>query len=149
MRFRLHRASPPGAAAPPRINLWGGAGLVVATLTVYVNSLAGPFIFDDQRSIPGNPPLRSPLAALAPPRDGPMVSGRPALNLSFALNHAVGGDHAWSHHLARLRIHLLAGLVLFGIVSCRRGNVWNASSSVHKNVSLTPAPATDRPPATR
>jgi tetratricopeptide (TPR) repeat protein len=44
------------------------------------------------------------------------VSGRPVLNLSLALNHALSGYSPWSYHAVNLLIHILAGLALFGIV---------------------------------
>ncbi len=101
----------------PRLTIvLAGAGLVLAALAVYANSLSGPFIFDDFLSIPQNPTLRSFFTALHPPGGGVTVTGRPFLNLSFALNHALSGDHVWSYHALNLLIHVLAGLTLFGIV---------------------------------
>jgi len=99
-----------------------GGLLVIAAFAVYANSLSGPFIFDDVLSIPQNPTIRHLGSALFPPGGGLTVSGRPLLNLSFALNHALSGDEVWSYHALNLLIHLLAGLVLFGIV--RRTLVW-------------------------
>ena len=93
-----------------------GAGLVFAALVVYANSFSGPFIFDDFLSIPDNPTIRHLLTSFVPPGGGVTVTGRPVLNFSFALNHALSGDHVWSYHALNLAIHLLAGLMLFGIV---------------------------------
>ena len=93
-----------------------GGLLVVAALAVYANSVSGPFIFDDVLSIPQNPTIRHFGSALFPPGGGLTVSGRPLLNLSFALNHALSGDGVGSYHALNLLIHVLAGLVLFGIV---------------------------------
>jgi hypothetical protein len=92
------------------------AGLVVAAIAIYANSLSGPFVFDDLLSIPQNPTIRNWLTSFAPPGDGVTVTGRPVLNLSFALNYALSGVHVWSYHALNLLIHLLAGLTLFGIV---------------------------------
>ena len=44
------------------------------------------------------------------------MSGRPVLNLSFALNYAVSGTDAWSYHVVNTLIHAGAGLLLFGII---------------------------------
>jgi tetratricopeptide (TPR) repeat protein len=63
------------------------------------------------------------LTSLVPPGGGLTVTGRPLLNLSFALNHALSGDHVWSYHALNLLIHLLAGLTLFGIVRRTLGYV--------------------------
>ena len=38
------------------------------------------------------------------------------MNLSFALNYAVGGTAVWSYHAVNLAIHALAALTLFGVV---------------------------------
>ncbi len=96
--------------------LLAGCLLAIAALGVYANSFFGPFIFDDPQSIPDNPTIRGLATSLSPPGGGLTVSGRPVLNFSFALNHAISGDRVWSYHLGNLLIHILAGLVLFGIV---------------------------------
>ena len=97
------------------------AGLVIAAavLAAYANSLSVPFVFDDGPSIADNPTIRRlwPIGpALSPPAGGLTVSGRPVLNLSLAVNYAIGGTSVWSYHAFNLAIHLLAALTLFGIV---------------------------------
>jgi protein O-mannosyl-transferase len=43
--------------------------------------------------------------------------GRPVVNLSLALNYALGGSNVWGYHALNLAIHIiLAGLTLFGVV---------------------------------
>ena len=103
-------------SASRRTIVLAGAGLVLAAVAVYANSFSGPFIFDDLPSIPQNPTLRGFLASLAPPGGGLTVTGRPMLNLTFALNHAISGERVWSYHALNLLIHLLAALTLYGIV---------------------------------
>lgn len=110
----------PPTNAPPRRVLWlAGGGLVLAGFAAYGNSLGGPFVFDDVPAIMGNPSIRqlgSLGAVLAPELDGGLtVSGRPLVNLSLALNHALGGEAVRGYHLFNLLVHLLAGLTLFGI----------------------------------
>jgi tetratricopeptide (TPR) repeat protein len=95
---------------------WAAAGIVLAGALVYANSFAGPFVFDDLISIGRNPSLRGFWPAWLPPGGGLTVSGRPVLNESFALNHAISGERVWSYHAVNLAIHLLAGLTLLGIV---------------------------------
>jgi len=90
--------------------------VVFAALAVYHNSFSGPFIFDDRRAITENLTIRHPWSALAPPSTGGGVIGRPLVNLSLALNYAVGGLKVWGYHATNLAIHILAGLTLFGIV---------------------------------
>ncbi len=106
----------PAPLASSRMTFMACVGIVLAAMTVYANSFAGPFIFDDLLSIPQNPTLRNVFAALAPPGGGVTVTGRPILNLSFALNYALSGYHVWSYHALNLLIHALAGVALFGII---------------------------------
>jgi len=98
---------------------WAGALLVAATVLAYANSFGGPFIFDDKPAILDNLTIRHlwPLTeVLSPPPIGSSVTGRPVVNLSLAINYALSGREVWSYHAGNLLIHVLAGLVLFGIV---------------------------------
>ena len=92
--------------------------IVLAALAAYANSFHGPFVFDDLESIPGNPTIKSLTLAWRPPTDqgGISVAGRPILNVSLALNWAIGGENVWSYHAFNLAVHLLAGLTLFGLL---------------------------------
>jgi tetratricopeptide (TPR) repeat protein len=92
-----------------------GSLIVLAALAAYHNSFSVPFIFDDEASIVDNPTIRHMDRALLPPPDG-TTGGRPILNLTFALNYALGGLDVWGYHGLNLLIHTLAGLALFGIV---------------------------------
>jgi protein O-mannosyl-transferase len=103
--------SPLRSAAPA---LRAGALLALAAAAAYATSFRGAFVYDGQQAIVENLSLRRFAAALAPP-PGTTVSGRPLLNLSFALNYAVSGGRVWSYHALNLLIHFLAGLALFGI----------------------------------
>lgn len=94
------------------------AVIIVAGIIAYSNSFAAPFIFDDTRTILENQQIRrlSPLSVpLSPPLETP-VAGRPLVNLTFALNYAAGALDPRGYHLTNLAIHLLAALVLFGLV---------------------------------
>ncbi|MDI1249215.1 MAG: tetratricopeptide repeat protein [Lacunisphaera sp.] len=83
----------------------------------YHNSFGVPFLFDDNSSIRDNPTIRSLATAWSPPASGGLtVSGRPFLNFTLALNHAVSGTAVWSYHLLNLMIHAAAGCALFGVV---------------------------------
>jgi Flp pilus assembly protein TadD len=113
------RASASRTASCRAILLAGGI-IVLAALAAYYNTLSGPLIFDDLRSITRNPTIRQlwpPWSALSPPRgDGSTVSGRPLVNLSLAVNYAAGGTAVRGYHVLNLAIHVLAGLTLFGIM---------------------------------
>jgi hypothetical protein len=109
------KAAPSAAIAPAP---WAITAIILAGVLVYWNSLQSPFLFDDQNSIINNAQIRRlwPLSVpLAPPRDTP-VAGRPIVNLSFAINYAFDGLDLSSFHLTNVAIHILAALVLFGIV---------------------------------
>ena len=93
--------------------------LVLAAGLAYHNTLQVPFLFDDDDSITNNPSIYHlwPLGrALNPPSTGAGVAGRPLVNLSLALNHAWGGFQVEGYHLFNLTIHLLSGLLLYGLV---------------------------------
>jgi tetratricopeptide (TPR) repeat protein len=99
--------------------VWAGALLLIAAgLAAYHNSLEGAFILDDERAIPGNPSIRHlwPVwsAMMAPPNSG--LTGRPVITLSLALSYAMGGLRVGAYHAMNLATHILAGLLLYGIV---------------------------------
>jgi len=99
--------------------LVAAAVIVLAGLAAYWNSFSGPFAFDDVHSILQNPTIHHlwPVwDALRPPNDGATVEGRPIVNLSLALNYALGGLDVRGYHVFNLAVHLLAGLALFGLV---------------------------------
>jgi protein O-mannosyl-transferase len=95
-----------------------GLAIVVTVLAAYRNSLSGPFVFDDLPAIRDNPTIRNWRAVgqvLSPP-ERLTVSGRPVLNATFALSHALSGGETWGYHAVNVAIHAAAALVLFGLV---------------------------------
>jgi hypothetical protein len=95
-----HRALDDAAAAV-------GVGLVA-----YHNGFTGPFLLDDEGRVVQNPQIRQ----LWPLWDVMAHSGRPIVELSMAINYALGGLNVWGYHVFNVAVHILAGLVLFGIV---------------------------------
>ncbi len=89
--------------------------LAVAGVLVYANSLRGPFIFDDAFSIVGNEQLRAMEAPWAPAMHNPL-SARPVVAFTLALNHSVGGLDVRGYHAVNIAVHVLAALVLYGVV---------------------------------
>lgn len=96
-----------------RVSILAGAALViVAGAAAYHNSLTGVFLYDDGVRILSNPllepgtPLRSVL----------MRSSRPLVDLTFAANLRLGGAQPRGFHVVNLAIHLVSGLLLFGLV---------------------------------
>jgi len=107
------------APSSPRWVVPACAGLIVlAALGAWHNSFHGPFILDDISSIPDNPSIRDIRAVadvLSPPEDL-TVSSRPILNLSLAVDYALGGTDVRGYHATNLLLHVLAALTLFGLV---------------------------------
>lgn len=99
--------------------VWGwAAGIAIATLAAYHNSFSVPLFFDDTASIVNNESIRAlwpPQTWWAPPAVAG-TAGRPLLNLTFALNYAVGGLQVWGYHAVNLAVHVAAAWVLFGLV---------------------------------
>jgi protein O-mannosyl-transferase len=129
------RGGPAAAAAEPtpavsRLKYpWWIAAIVVVTIVAFLPAVSAPFQLDDVSSIPGNPTIRTfSTAMFSPPGGGLAVSGRPVVNASLAINRALnasfGADNAGAngqsstvgYHVVNLLLHLLCGLVLFGIV---------------------------------
>jgi protein O-mannosyl-transferase len=94
--------------------------VISAGLLAYHNSFTGAFVFDDILAIRENTSIRRlwPIwLPLSPPhRGGLTVEGRPLINLSLAVNYALGGYNMWGYHALNVTVHILAGLTLFGIV---------------------------------
>ena len=117
--------------------------IVVPALFAYRNSFEGVFVFDDRPSIVDNPyvhndaPWAHPWKAMQAPRNI-TVSGRPIASFSFAMNYALAPagsrnvfdppapgslasalpfeQNIWGYHATNLAIHLIATLLLFGVV---------------------------------
>ena len=101
---------------PARRFDWRIAIIVVAGALAYAGGLNGPFVFDDRGSIVDNRTIEDlgDMEVLRAPHETP-TAGRPAVNLSFALNYALGGREVTGYHVVNIAIHLLCGLAIFGI----------------------------------
>ena len=71
--------------------LIGGPLLILLILLAYANTLTVPFLFDDVPSLQRNESVKHLSTAFSPPKNGETVAGRPLLNATFALNHALTG----------------------------------------------------------
>ncbi|HKY22302.1 MAG TPA: tetratricopeptide repeat protein [Vicinamibacterales bacterium] len=92
--------------------------VAVVGAIVYSNSLSGPFLFDDQSAILLNPRIRHlwpPMDVLAPSAHG-VVANRPIVNLSFAINYAIGEFSVRGYHITNVALHLAASLLLFLLI---------------------------------
>jgi len=84
-----------------------GAGCIA-----YHNSFAGAFVLDDIAAS-----SRTRTSGSSGRRGRSMAhAARPVVQFSLAVNYALGGLDAWGYHLFNLTFHLLAGLLLFGVV---------------------------------
>ena len=92
--------------------------IVLAVSLAYANTLRNPFVFDDDITVGENAQIRdlSDLqAVLSPERELP-TAGRPVVNLTFAINYALGGLQPAGYHAWNIATHLICALLLFGIV---------------------------------
>ncbi len=89
--------------------------LLLAAGTAYANSLSGAFVIDDRASIVHNETIRDlgDLAAIWKSAPDSPVAGRPVVNLTFAINYAIGGFDVAGYHAVNIGIHLLCGLLVF------------------------------------
>jgi protein O-mannosyl-transferase len=110
--------APPGA--PGRLQVLCAAALVaLAILAAYGNCYRAPFVYDDQLAILDNASIRHlwpPGGALLSAPAGTTVAGRPAANLTLAINYALGGTRVRGYHALNVLIHVLCALALFGVV---------------------------------
>ncbi len=102
------------------------AGLVfLVAVAVYLNSLAGEFVFDDTSVIQSNPQIRSlgwtNLTQIFGSHYWQTVAGqgglyRPVVILSYALNYAAGGLDPWGYHLVNVVLHALAAVLVYAVI---------------------------------
>jgi len=85
--------------------------VIVVGLIAYSNSFSGAFVLDDDKFVINNPRIRTIL-----PLAETMSGRRPMVDLSLALNHALGELDLTGYHVFNLTVHLLAGLTLLGVV---------------------------------
>ncbi len=86
-----------------------GATIIILVFVIYWNSLWGPPVFDSQHYLKDSildAPLQYHIA----------WGDRPVVNLSFALNHAIGGDNIVGYHIFNTVIHALAALTLYAVL---------------------------------
>jgi tetratricopeptide (TPR) repeat protein len=86
--------------------------LLLVGCLAYTSSFRGAFIFDDTYTIVRNVRLRHVL----PQGRAELLSSRALTDLTFAANYATGGLNPADYHAVNLLVHLIAGLLLYGVV---------------------------------
>jgi Flp pilus assembly protein TadD len=98
--------------------------LIGAVCACYGGALRGEFLFDDTATILNNPSITHlwPLIGsgagagpLNPPPNRP-TSARPIVNLTFAINHAIGSFDTVGYHAVNIGLHAISALLLWAIV---------------------------------
>ena len=90
--------------------------LALVVILLYVETLTGPFIFDDKPNILENSHIRLTkltVTDLARAAFKSPIPRRPLANISFALNYYFHGYNPVAYHLVNILIHILNGIVLF------------------------------------
>ncbi len=114
-------STPPQAQSARAFSWWAtilaAAIIALAAIAAYQNSFAGAFLLDDNVWIVENTSIRHlwPIWPLLFPPNTTMVSGRPLVSFTLAVNYALGGTNVWGYHAVNLAIHVLAAWTLFGI----------------------------------
>jgi len=102
----------------------GALVLIGAVCACYGGALRGEFLFDDTATILNNPSIAhlwpmigsgAGAGPLNPPPNRP-TSARPIVNLTFAINHAIGGFDTAGYHAVNIGLHALSALLLWAIV---------------------------------
>lgn len=93
-----------------RLKFVAAVGLTLAVIASYANSFAGAMLLDDNLIV-----TASQSKGLYSFSDA-IRSARPLVDLSFALNHAIGQLEPRGYHAVNLLIHVLATLTLFALV---------------------------------
>ena len=114
--FRRSSAGPPGWVV--------AAVLALAICVVYGAALRAPLLFDDDATVRSNSSIKSvwPLlgtidhAGPLRPSSGLPTTGRPLVNLSFALNYHFGRLNPTGYRVANLLIHFGSAWLLWLIV---------------------------------
>ena len=139
---RATAAARPSSSPSSAADVWWRwlACYAAAALLAFGPALRAPLIFDDLSAIEFNRSLRGPLWRALTPPPNTAVSGRPVVNLTFALNLRLdallginphGDNRTITMHLFNLAIHLASGLLVWRLTRrlLRRASTTQASSA--------------------
>src|SRR5579862_691281 len=97
-----------------RVWIWGGV-LALCVMAAYGNIINGAFIFDEIPTIVQNEGIRK-LSALDRVFFDYRNVMRPLVALTFAVDYALYGNNPTGYHVLNLAVHVIATLLLFGVV---------------------------------
>ena len=86
--------------------------IAVAVILVYLNSLSGVFLFDDDGAIVNNVAIHNLWAF-----DWFAFRGRPVTTLTLAINYAIGGLDPIGYHVVNVVIHIINSLLLYWVIA--------------------------------
>ena len=114
----MDRSARRAARHEDSLSTWRAAVILAAILAAYSNSLKGPFVLDDQASVVQNGDIRDlgRLDRVLQPQPASPVAGRPLVNLSFALDYAIGGLDVTGYHAVNVAWHVACAWLLFAVV---------------------------------
>ena len=120
-RGKVAAATPGAHGARRAAVLTSAAVIIVVGVGAYWSSLGGKFFLDDYGAIVTNADIRrgdSLWTALLPSEsspDSPRWRG-PVVTMTFAVNYSLGGLDPTGYHVLNMTVHILAALLLFGVV---------------------------------
>jgi tetratricopeptide (TPR) repeat protein len=118
-RERIQAKGQRGPDVPIRAPGWWVWVVVLIVGAVYVNSLDGPFVYDDRLTVVGNASIRhldDPVALVL------VDIFRPVVNASYALNYAISGLNPRSYHVTNVLLHMMnVGLLVLCVRRLARG----------------------------
>lgn len=136
----VHSAPAESRTLPTTRRWLPAVALAVAIGLAYANTFSVPFVFDDVAAITQNPSLSGLGTALFPPA-GLSTTGRPLVNLSLALNHAISGESPRSYHALNLALHLGNSLLLFALLRLTFRRLANVSDPAQSELAALAATA--------
>ena len=91
--------------------------ILIGTLAAFWNSFDGNYAGDDSATIVRNTTIRQlwPISHVLFSARQNTAEGRPLLNLSLAINYAMGGLDPFGYHVFNFAVHAFNALLLFGL----------------------------------
>ena len=108
------KPGPPASAGFDSKTLVLALVLITITVIVYMNSLNGKFVFDDQQLVLENPQLMNVHTLREAIAIG--TGWRQLLFLTYGLNFYLSGLDTFSYHVVNLLLHVVNVLLVYAII---------------------------------